>query len=63
MNVGRTGRSTSGTVVERRPPNTNASIGTPSGRSQSGSIDGHCEDATVKREFESVHGPLPGPSH
>src|SRR5882762_3061671 len=40
---------TSGTVVERRPPKMNASIGTPSGSSHFGSIDGHCEAATVKR--------------
>ncbi len=42
---------TSGTVVERRPPNTKASIATPSGFSQSGSIAGHCVAATVKRAF------------
>ena len=32
---------TSGIVVARRPPKMRASIGTPSGRSQSGSIVGH----------------------
>src|SRR4029079_1850786 len=41
--------TTSGTVVERRPPNTKAEIGTPAGSSQAGSIDGHCEAGTVKR--------------
>src|SRR5687767_11060137 len=41
--------TTSGTVVERRPPNTNAEIGTPAGSSQAGSIDGHCDAGTVKR--------------
>src|SRR5256885_16528268 len=29
----------------------NASIGTPAGSSQCGSIDGHCDAATVKRAF------------
>src|SRR6185295_3808132 len=42
---------TSGTVVERRPPKMNASIGTPAGSSHAGSIDGHCDAATVKRAF------------
>src|ERR1700722_14834670 len=42
---------TSGTVVDRRPPNTKASIATPIGFSQSGSIDGHCAAATVEGEF------------
>src|SRR5450432_797026 len=40
---------TSGTVVVRRPPKMNASIGTPSGSSHFGSIDGHCAAPTVKR--------------
>src|SRR5712671_4547327 len=39
----------SGTVEDRRPPNTNAEIGTPCGSSQFASIDGHCDAATVKR--------------
>src|SRR5271166_5371986 len=39
----------SGMVVERRPPNTNALMGTPSGFSHSGSIDGHCPAGAVKR--------------
>ncbi len=33
---------TSGMVAARRPPNRKAAMGTPSGFSQSGSIDGHC---------------------
>src|SRR6478609_9281690 len=52
---------TSGTVVERRPPKMNASIGTPSGSSHDGSIDGHCAAATVKRAFGCDEGrPLAG---
>jgi hypothetical protein len=43
--------TTSGTVVERRPPNTNAEIGTPAGSSQFGSMEGHCAAGTVKRAF------------
>src|SRR3954465_193754 len=39
----------SGTVEDRRPPNTNAAIGTPCGSSQFASIDGHCDADTVKR--------------
>src|SRR5258707_730654 len=41
--------TTSGTVEDRRPPNTKAEIGTPSGSSQFGSIEGHCDAGTVKR--------------
>src|SRR3954470_23882203 len=41
----------SGIVVARRPPNTIALIGTPSGFSQSGSIVGHCAAGAVKRAF------------
>src|SRR5256885_16424356 len=40
---------TSGTVSERRPPNTKADIGTPCGFSQSESIEGHCDAGTVNR--------------
>src|SRR5215510_3683775 len=40
---------TSGMVCSRRPPNTNALIGTPAGSSQAGSIVGHCEAGAVKR--------------
>src|SRR6185503_8277125 len=47
---------TSGTVVERRPPKMNASIGTPAGSSHCGSIDGHCEAATVKRALGCAAG-------
>src|SRR5688572_33084449 len=43
--------TTSGTVLERRPPKMKASIGTPAGSSHFGSIDGHCAAATVKRAF------------
>src|SRR5437763_15039682 len=42
---------TSGTTVARRPPKRNASIGTPSGSSHSGAIDGHCAAGVVKRAF------------
>src|SRR5712664_2093345 len=41
--------TTSGTVDERRPPKTNAEIGTPAGSSHFESIDGHCVAGTVKR--------------
>src|SRR5215470_14077355 len=40
---------TSGTVFERRPPNTIALIGTPFGFSHSGSSDGRLVAATVNR--------------
>src|SRR5215471_11093284 len=40
---------TSGVVVARRPPNTIALTGSPSGLSQSGSILGHCESGAVNR--------------
>src|SRR4051794_5441820 len=43
--------STSGITVERRPPNSIASIGTPFGSSQLSAIDGHCEAGVVKRAF------------
>src|SRR6201991_1672799 len=42
---------TSGTTVERRPPNRNASIGTPLGSSHSSAIDGHWAAGVVKRAF------------
>src|SRR5947209_2892490 len=47
---------TSGTVEERRPPKMKASIGTPAGSSQAGSMEGHCEAATVKRAFGCAAG-------
>src|SRR5580698_9195254 len=48
-------------VPARRPPNTMALTGTPSGFSQSGSIVGHCEAGAVKREFAWAAGrPQPG---
>src|SRR5919106_5550823 len=40
---------TSGTLVARRPPNRMAEMGTPSGSSHSGAIDGHCEAGVVNR--------------
>src|SRR5450759_219844 len=40
---------TRGMVDGRRPPNRNASMGTPSGFSQSGSITGHWDAELVKR--------------
>ena len=40
---------TSGTTVARRPPNRNASIGTPFGSSQLGAIEGHWAAGVVKR--------------
>src|SRR5215471_13745925 len=43
-------------VVARRPPKTNALIGTPSGSSQAGSIDGHCEAGAVKRALGCAAG-------
>src|SRR5450755_69032 len=42
---------TSGTTVERRPPNSIASIGTPFGSSHSGAIEGHWAAGVVKRAF------------
>src|SRR5579875_2409621 len=38
-------------VVARRPPNTKALMGTPSGSSQAGSIEGHWLAGTVNRAF------------
>src|SRR4051794_9454776 len=49
---------TSGAPDERRPPNRNASIGTPSGSSHSGAIDGHCAAGVVKRAFGWAAGPV-----
>ena len=47
---------TSGTTVARRPPNRNASIGTPFGSSHSGAIDGHWAAGVVKRAFGCAAG-------
>src|SRR3954454_2615269 len=47
---------TSGTTVERRPPNRNASIGTPAGSSHSSAIDGHWAAGVVKRAFGCAAG-------
>src|ERR1700685_3488363 len=38
-------------VLERRPPKMNALIGTPSGSSHAGSIDGHCAAGAVNLAF------------
>src|SRR5204862_3864683 len=43
-------------TVERRPPNSIASIGTPFGSSHSGAIDGHCAAGAVKRAFGCAAG-------
>src|SRR3954449_10548244 len=50
---------TSGAPLERRPPNRNASIGTPSGSSHSSAIDGHWAAGAVKRAFGCAAGPSP----
>src|SRR5512147_2386567 len=48
-------------VDERRPPKMIAESGTPPGSSHLGSIEGHCEAATVKRAFGCAAGrPQPG---
>src|SRR3984957_15196822 len=47
---------TSGTTVERRPPKSIASIGTPAGSCHSGAIEGHCEAGVVKRAFGGEEG-------
>ena len=47
---------TSGTTAARRPPNRNASIGTPFGSSQSSAIDGHWAAGVVKRAFGCAAG-------
>src|SRR6266852_560792 len=44
-----TASETSGTVSERRPPNTKADIGTPCGFSQSESMEVRCDAGTVNR--------------
>ena len=47
---------TSGTTVERRPPNSIASIGTPVGSSHSAAIAGSCDAGVVKRAFGCAAG-------
>src|SRR3954463_1209567 len=47
---------TSGAPLERRPPNRNASIGTPLGSSHSSAIDGHWAAGVVKRAFGCAAG-------
>src|SRR5581483_1245563 len=47
---------TSGTTLERRPPNSIAEIGTPAGSSHSAAIDGHCAAGVVKRAFGCAAG-------
>src|SRR3954465_9645020 len=49
---------TSGTTVERRPPNRNASIGTPAGSCQLSAIDGHWSAGVVKRALGCAAGSL-----
>src|SRR5947209_2579621 len=49
---------TSGSVVERRPPKMIALMGTPSGDSHSGSIEGHCEAGAVNRPLGCAAGRL-----
>src|SRR4051795_7532172 len=43
-------------TVERRPPKSIASIGTPFGSSHSPAIDGHCAAGVVKRAFGCAAG-------
>src|SRR5437899_8225379 len=43
-------------TVERRPPSSSASLGTPFGSSHSGAIDGHCAAGVVKRAFGCAAG-------
>src|SRR3954454_12458731 len=47
---------TSGTTVERRPPNRKASIGTPAGTAHSGAIDGVWAAGTGKPAFGCAAG-------
>src|SRR5574341_1481032 len=49
---------TSGKVVERRPPNRNAEIGTPAGSSQAGSYEGFWVTGAVNRELGCAAGSL-----
>src|SRR5580765_5237815 len=51
---------TSGTTRARREPKMNPEIGTPSGSSQLGAMDGHCWAGTVNRELGCAAGPAPG---
>src|SRR5262245_36071072 len=51
---------TSGITRVRREPKMKPEIGTPSGSSQLGAMDGHCEASTVKREFGCAAGAPPG---
>ena len=58
--------NTSGTTVERRPPNRKASMGTPAGSCHSVAIEGRCAAGVVKRAFgcAAVGGPgIPLPVH
>src|ERR1700756_5090901 len=48
--------TTSGITVERRPPKSIASIGTPAGSSHSGAIDGHCAAGAVNRALGCAAG-------
>src|SRR5581483_618103 len=51
---------TRGTTRARREPKTKPEIGTPSGSSQLGAIEGHCCAGTVNRELGCAAGPAPG---
>src|SRR5262245_10379449 len=51
---------TSGTTWERREPKMKPEMGTPSGSSQWGEIDGHWATGTVNREFGWAAGPAAG---
>src|SRR6202044_3658876 len=50
----------SGPSLARRPPKTNAEIGTPSGASNFGEMHGHWRAGAVKRLFGCAAGSLPG---
>src|SRR5688500_11200533 len=51
---------TRGITRVRREPKMNPEIGTPSGSSQLGAMEGHWDASTVKREFGCAAGPAPG---
>src|SRR5580692_11378558 len=51
---------TSGASRSRRPPKIIAEMGTPSGSSQCGEIEGDCRAGTVEREFGCAAGPFSG---
>src|SRR5580704_19125800 len=51
---------TSGATRARRPPKMSAEIGTPSGSSQCGEVEGDCLAGTVYLELGCAAGPLLG---